>query len=207
MRRSKAKAGRRCPGRSGPAAPLTVVPAGLPAPVASCRLDGQPETDADRTFFDLRESGYAGPIDQDGNIPDPRYASPVRWRTLDALDALGRAQPFPTRSRPDMMRGCHVVPAELAGLDWSVITCQCAHGCWRPARYVAAFHAVDHCGCSGVNQDGNLIQILCGCCLSTSRVAVTVYVRRLSRRGRPACRSCGAPIAAVGDVLRSVRLQ
>lgn len=30
------------------------------------RVDGKPETDADRRFFDLRESGYTGPIDQDG---------------------------------------------------------------------------------------------------------------------------------------------
>ena len=30
------------------------------------RLDGKPETDADKRFFDLRESGYTGPIDQDG---------------------------------------------------------------------------------------------------------------------------------------------
>ena len=30
------------------------------------RADGKPETDADTRFFDLRESGYDGPIDQDG---------------------------------------------------------------------------------------------------------------------------------------------
>ncbi len=30
------------------------------------RVDGKPETAADRRFFDLRESGYTGPIDQDG---------------------------------------------------------------------------------------------------------------------------------------------
>lgn len=35
------------------------------------RVDGRPETDADTRFFDLRESGYDGPIDQDG------YASTV----------------------------------------------------------------------------------------------------------------------------------
>lgn len=35
----------------------------------SRRYDGQPETEADRRFFDLRESGYQGPIDQDG-YPD-----------------------------------------------------------------------------------------------------------------------------------------
>jgi hypothetical protein len=32
----------------------------------SRRVDKAPETDADRRFFDLRESGYTGPIDQDG---------------------------------------------------------------------------------------------------------------------------------------------
>jgi hypothetical protein len=31
------------------------------------RPDGRPETPADTRFFDLRESGYLGPIDQDGN--------------------------------------------------------------------------------------------------------------------------------------------
>jgi hypothetical protein len=35
------------------------------------RPDGQPETKADSRFFNLRESGYRGPIDQDGNAPVP----------------------------------------------------------------------------------------------------------------------------------------
>ncbi len=30
------------------------------------RADGKPETAADKRFFDLRESGYTGPIDRDG---------------------------------------------------------------------------------------------------------------------------------------------
>jgi hypothetical protein len=30
------------------------------------RADGQPETAADTRFFGLRESGYDGPVDQDG---------------------------------------------------------------------------------------------------------------------------------------------
>lgn len=34
---------------------------------SSRRWDGTPETSRDRKFFDLRESGYTGPIDQDGN--------------------------------------------------------------------------------------------------------------------------------------------
>ena len=40
----------------------------------SRRWDGAPETDADRRFFDLRESGYTGPVDQDGYAVDgPSY--------------------------------------------------------------------------------------------------------------------------------------
>ena len=30
------------------------------------RVDGKPESAADTRFFDLRESGYDGPVDQDG---------------------------------------------------------------------------------------------------------------------------------------------
>jgi hypothetical protein len=47
------------------------------------RVDGRPETDADRRFFDLREAGYTGPIDQDGfavnelTIPPATVAEPV----------------------------------------------------------------------------------------------------------------------------------
>ena len=35
----------------------------------SRRWDGKPETPKDTRFFDLRASGYTGPIDQDG-YPD-----------------------------------------------------------------------------------------------------------------------------------------
>lgn len=47
------------------------------------RVDGKPETEADRKFFDLRESGYTGPIDQDGNPSTDQRAN-------DILDALRR---------------------------------------------------------------------------------------------------------------------
>lgn len=52
----------------------------------SRRVDGKPETDADRRFFDLRESGYRGPIDQDGRpVTDPDVLA-----IFDALDRAGR---------------------------------------------------------------------------------------------------------------------
>jgi hypothetical protein len=50
----------------------------------SRRVDSKPETAADRKFFDLRDSGYRGPIDQDGNkVTDPKI--------LDIFAALDRA--------------------------------------------------------------------------------------------------------------------
>lgn len=46
------------------------------------RFDGRPETEADRRFWALRESGYTGPIDQDGK--------PV---TSEVLEHLRRNDP------------------------------------------------------------------------------------------------------------------
>jgi hypothetical protein len=45
------------------------------APRPSRRVDGRPETDADTRFFDLRASGYDGPVDQDGR-PVSRDSAP-----------------------------------------------------------------------------------------------------------------------------------
>jgi hypothetical protein len=62
-----------CPGRNpdGSACDLTLLPGEDACPLhrqpqPSRRPDGQPETDADSRYFDLRDSGYQGPIDQDG---------------------------------------------------------------------------------------------------------------------------------------------
>ena len=64
---------------AGPASPE-------PGPYATRRVDGEPETDADRRFFDERESGYDGPLDQDGRRPDP--GDPEAARSLDVLAAM-----------------------------------------------------------------------------------------------------------------------
>lgn len=52
----------------------------------SRRPDGKPETPADTRFFDLRESGYTGPIDQDGY-------QVTTGRAAELLHALGEATP------------------------------------------------------------------------------------------------------------------
>jgi hypothetical protein len=45
----------------------------------SRRSDGKPETSAEKRFFDLRESGYRGPIDEHGHRVDNPEAQ-RRWR-------------------------------------------------------------------------------------------------------------------------------
>jgi hypothetical protein len=44
---------------------------------ATRRVDGNPETDTDRRFFDLRASGYTGPIDQNGNADTTSPAAAI----------------------------------------------------------------------------------------------------------------------------------
>ncbi|MGA3524122.1 hypothetical protein [Melissospora conviva] len=51
----------------------------------SRRFDKQPETEAEKRFFDLRESGYTGPIDQDG------YAV-TSGVSVEVLRALARSR-------------------------------------------------------------------------------------------------------------------
>lgn len=74
---------------------------------ASRRWDREPETAADKRFFDLRESGYRGPIDQDGypvKIKPGSYWE-HRQQQVEALErerarrrTAGRA-PRPSRER------------------------------------------------------------------------------------------------------------
>jgi hypothetical protein len=47
------------------------------------RANGKPETAADKRFFDLRESGYTGPIDRDGR-------KVTSGRAVDVLAAMRR---------------------------------------------------------------------------------------------------------------------
>jgi hypothetical protein len=85
---------------------------------ATRRLDGKPEIAADTRFFDLRESGYTGPVDQDGHPvmsrtgPDggplslskggtghgtPGDPDHSRRRPAPATTSLGNARPVTTR--------------------------------------------------------------------------------------------------------------
>jgi hypothetical protein len=96
MCRSAAQGGRRCNGHKTQTATATVpgradvdrMGADLPADRKG--WDGKPLNERDRRFYALRESGYQGPIDQDG-YPDTtsehadtlRYMATQRGETVD----------------------------------------------------------------------------------------------------------------------------
>lgn len=72
-----------------------------PGPYAPTRrVDGQPETEADRRFFDHRESGYTGPLTRDGEKPDmddPQQRADAE--TLAGMAERAEAEPGPDSAR------------------------------------------------------------------------------------------------------------
>lgn len=58
------------------------------------RVDGKPETAADTRFFDTRESGYTGPIDQDG-YPVPGLPHPGPGQSRPAPSTTEGSAPMP----------------------------------------------------------------------------------------------------------------
>jgi hypothetical protein len=82
------------------------------------RVDGQPETEADKRFFDLRESGYSGPIDQDGYaVSDlPATANPTEGNTSMTVSKIA-----PQRRAQRAARSSGTVPSE-----WGPVIAQTA---------------------------------------------------------------------------------
>lgn len=95
----------------------------------------------------------------------------------------------------------------LQALDWIDYRCGCAHhpgGCGNRAGYVVSVHAIHRCNDGGLNPFGNRVEIRCGECVSRLHATVRESLSRLLPWGSPPCQSCGAPIARVSDIVRSV---
>jgi hypothetical protein len=76
------------------------------------RVDGKPETDADKRFFDLRESGSTGPVNQDGyavsDAPPPEHTD-----TYGGTASMTTSKIAPERrARRTAARTGGTVPAE-----------------------------------------------------------------------------------------------
>jgi hypothetical protein len=96
-------------------------PAAGPPPAATRRPDGKSETDADKRFFDLRESGYTGPVDQDGYAVSQPH--PTGGSTMAAQPAAGPASRITPdrRARRTAARTGGTIPTE-----WGPVVAQAA---------------------------------------------------------------------------------
>lgn len=96
----------------------------------------------------------------------------------------------------------------LAPLDWHTISCQCDRkhattgDCPNPATRRVEIHALGDCNRPDLNPFGNHVMLLCDACLAAEKRATAHKLDRLARYGIPICTSCGAPRAAVTDVIR-----
>lgn len=94
--------------------------------------------------------------------------------------------------------------AALTALDFAP-TCQCpVHPCTSVASFVVERHALHRCDEGDLTVDGNRVELLCSGCVSRLRVVVAGQLARFRVPGRYACETCGAPVAEVGDVVRSI---
>jgi hypothetical protein len=89
--------------------------AGPAAGNPSRRPDGQPETEADARFFNLRGAGYTGPIDQDGNAVTPTETggNPTMTDTPGSAAAAHASRIMPARrARHTAAKAGGSMPAE-----------------------------------------------------------------------------------------------
>lgn len=81
----------------------------------------------------------------------------------------------------------------LAGLEWTP-SCQCRCGCTRAANVTVTVHKFNTRRCT------NRLEVLCHRCLARRRRITARFLRRLSRRFRPCCPGCRAPLASAADI-------
>lgn len=120
-------------------------------------------------------------------------------------------QPLPDATNPttpvrDQLAAAQRAAETLSALNWDTYSCQCVHGhiCGNRAEFVVHIHALDRCNTPGLDPFGNRVEIRCGVCVARLRTEVGEKLALLAPWGRPACSGCGAPVSAVGDVVRSV---
>lgn len=95
------------------------------------------------------------------------------------------------------------IPDTLASLDWHQLTCQSEAGCTNPATHIVHRHAVDECSNPNLDLGGNIVDILCLCCVRSLRLVVLRQVSKLTRHRGAYCLTCGAPLHELRDIIRN----
>jgi hypothetical protein len=96
---------------------------------------------------------------------------------------------------------------QIAHLEWTDYACQCpchSGGCRNRATHTVAIHALHGCDGEGLDPFGNRVELRCVPCVMALQIEIGVGLGQVNRWGVGQCDSCGAPLAAIGDVLRSV---
>jgi hypothetical protein len=93
----------------------------------------------------------------------------------------------------------------LDALDWHGVRCQSPLGCDRRASAVLHVHIVDDCDGEDTDADGNFVSLLCSEHAVGLQAAAAQDVLNYRRYGRTLCLTCGAPMAAVADVVQQIR--
>jgi hypothetical protein len=115
--RRRVKAAEGSAGAEGSPPPLPSDMIGAPpGPYAPTRrVDGRPETEADKRFFGLRESGYDGPVTRDGRKPD--MSDPQQREDAEALARMrDRAHDEPGPDAASWRPGTGGAPAHESAL-------------------------------------------------------------------------------------------
>jgi hypothetical protein len=92
----------------------------------------------------------------------------------------------------------------LEALNWHDIQCQSPEGCKHRASVVLHVHVMDDCQHAEADRFGNVVAILCSQHALGVQVIAAEAVLQLRRYGIPLCKTCGAPLAQVKDVVREI---
>ncbi|OBJ80790.1 hypothetical protein [Mycobacterium sp. 1245852.3] len=95
----------------------------------------------------------------------------------------------------------------LAQLDWHDLSCQADGGCTSRATHVVHRHAVDGCNRPGADPLGNIVGIVCTCCLRDLQIEVLRQVDQIRSSPHAYCLTCGVPVRQLSHALRVTQLR
>jgi hypothetical protein len=95
----------------------------------------------------------------------------------------------------------------LRAADWVTYQCQSEIGCTRTARFEVHVHRLDDCNSAETGPYGNDVALLCSQCAVFVQAQLESWLRIVLFGGWGGfeCRTCGAPVAEIGDLVREMK--